>query len=271
MNLSFKPKTTGEYGRSLYGYERIYIDHKTGKFKSSSGPDSQFMSTACTGSKLIDVYALGLIRTRQMWPKMDDNDTSADQEKISSGGKLCISLDGDTGYPLRNFPRREFEDNGFSYINDDRTKISCESCPYSKWSQDGKHGPQCQPHWYIPMFSGDAVGKLELSEPPVILDITQSGITTFKKFYTSRARNSEMFVSPLSIELDMVQRNNRRFTRPEFRDYSAHSIEMTLIRRSMLSYWLKKARNNLTENSHPDRYSGSAGSGLVALKPTGSN
>lgn len=271
FNAAFKPKTSGNYGRSLYGYERIYIDHKHGRFVSSSGPESQFLKVAGkTAMRELHVYGLTVIRTRQMWPKFNDSAFAADGGKIAMKGKQCISLDGDIGHPLNDFPHTQFDVGLGKYLENDKSKALCETCPFTKWSQDGKHGPLCQPHWYIPIIPLDYVEKdYNMDEVPAILDLTQSGITSFKKFFSHNAKQRVLFYRPMAIKLGMVQKNDTRFSRPEFSSSRNAKFNGDLDRRKIyMTYWSRKISSEFKDEKNIPNMSGSKSSGFVALKPS---
>ncbi|AKL88242.1 hypothetical protein GMA3_65 [Gordonia phage GMA3] len=259
FNGNFKPNNAEPGAKSINGYERIYIDHKHGKLLSSFGDNTKFQGLL-NGSGVVEAVPLGLVRQRQMWPSGDEGGTMAG--KIAKGGKQCISLDGNVGHPQANFPYQEFRDRLTSPIASKPT-IRCHECPFTKWSQDGKTGPPCQPRWYVPMLPL-IDNMIAWEEKPAILDMTQSGITVFKNFYLNDIRTGNyLFKYVWSIHTERVMKNGVTFSKPKF--YANNTTPKYMY--PMFVYWMRRITAEFTDPARLPRMGGSS-STITALKPS---
>ncbi|AOE44571.1 hypothetical protein SEA_JUMBO_63 [Gordonia phage Jumbo] len=269
FNSNFKPTTTKPAGKQINGYDRIYIDHDTSSFRSSAGPRCEFLDDTVSESAVVDgeelpkkiqCVMLGLVRTRQMWPKRDDNPTKADAGKIASKGKQCISLDGEWGNPQANFPWHDYANQkGVPAKKTDR--LDCSTCPFTKWSTDGKHSAQCQPHWYVPLMPIDSP-----TAKPVVLDLTQSGITVYKEFIRNEIRLSNYpfrFVVNLSVE--PVQKGKITFTRPRFNKVGENPEGYYPI----YTYWMRRIKKEFHDPANLPALGGKPTGKFSALTPKG--
>lgn len=262
---TFTPTSVDGNKSTLAGYERIYIDHDASSFKSSSAYSS-FLGGHT--SDQLEAIPLGLIRKREMWPKRDGTQSSADGTKIARRGKQCMSVDGETGYPQVSFPWEDYRESGTSRVSSHamyRPKtLQCSSCPFRKWSKDGKTGPSCQPRWYIPIMNKYTFESLRRGEPigVSVLELTQSGITTFKDAYKNEVGVDEfLFFYKFHMSLTVVRRNNKQFARPNF----AVSVNEHPELKPIYVKYLREVKEKLTDASNLTAMGGSAK--ISALTP----
>ncbi|USH45066.1 hypothetical protein SEA_CAMERICO_70 [Gordonia phage Camerico] len=266
MKLGTFTPTASDGKATLAGYERIYIDHERAVFRSSLAHSSIMGGMDFTAN--FNAKFLGLIRKREMWPKRDDNSSTADGRKIARGGKQCISLDGDTGYPQLSFPWDEYlrgGGQGSTHAHNRPRILNCAECPFRKWSNDGKKGPPCQPRWYIPLVHEYAVSSVLRGEPlkPSVLELTQSGITTFKEVVKNDIGNADITEFNFNITIEPVRKNGRQFCRPKFQLSKPTGIDPV---KPVYFYLLREVKAKLTDKSNLEAMGGKPG--LTALKPS---
>lgn len=275
LNKSFKPQFD-RTEKTVNGYERIYIDHENGTFRSSKGPQSQFMNDAAIRMNEkwpteLRLVGLGLIRQRQMWPKRDFN-SGADGHKIADKGKQCISLDGEWGNPQSNFPGKEWESlsgNTFDISANARGdhRLECSLCPFTRWSRDGKTSAPCQPHWYIPVIP-ILHDKPVFDQPPAILDMTQSGITVFKEFFKNEIGTKNfLFHTGFHVSVKRVMKNNRTFSKPNFGIVPIWKQDVNNY--PFYTYWIRRITAEMHDPANLAGMGGKPVNKFTSLKPTG--
>lgn len=149
----------------------------------------------------IDVVALGLIRSRSMWPR-----------EFGSGKILCQSADAETGVPESGFPWRDFKGEPAapelqpppSPMRDRDsqgrpTGLDCSTCNFIHFH---KTRPMCGEEWIIPVVGNET--------RVMLLKFSRSAIPALSEYLLPfRDKRIPLYSAWTRFELEPVSRNGR--------------------------------------------------------------